>query len=262
VSHDTRDILPLVDAHCHVDLYKDFDALCADIEAHQVHTIAVTNAPSVFFHTERLARENPFIYAAAGLHPELVESRGHELPQLLEQISRTTIIGEVGLDYVTNDLELRKKQRAIFTAVLERCADLRGKILTVHSRRSASDVVSLIGANFPCPVILHWFSGTKAQLREAVKNGMYFSVNPAMVRSKSGQALIDEMPEERILAETDGPFVDVGGSAATPSAVHLVTLALAAKWRCSPDHAATRIFGTFERLFATTGSSLHRSDGS
>lgn len=247
-----NDITSFVDTHCHVDLYKDFEALRDDINRHRIHTFAVTNAPSVFFHTDALARENPYIYAAAGLHPELVPSHAHELPQLLELLARTVVVGEVGLDYVTRDAEVRKQQRAIFTAVLGRCAEVRGKVLTVHSRRAASDVIALVGAHFPCPVILHWFSGTKRELREAIKNGLYFSVNPAMVRSKSAQDLLREMPQDRVLTETDGPFVD----GATPSAVRDVVAALAATWKCSPQEAATKVFRTFESIVATTSLRL------
>ena len=241
---------PHVDAHCHVDLYKDFQALAADIEAQRVHTIAVTNAPSVFFHTEALARQSPYLYPALGLHPELVASHGRELPRLLDELPRVKIVGEVGLDYVTRDADLRKRQREVFSAVLERCAALRGKVLTVHSRRAAADVVSLVGANFPCAVILHWFSGTKRDLRSAVTNGLYFSVNPAMVHSRSGRGLLSEMPRDRVITETDGPFVDIQSRPATPSCVAVVLEALADMWRISSEEATAQVFATFERLLS------------
>jgi TatD DNase family protein len=48
---------------------------------------------------------------------------------------------------------------------------------------------------------------------------MYFSVNPAMIRSQSGQRLLREIPGDRILTETDGPFVKVGSGPARPSDV-------------------------------------------
>lgn len=241
---------PRVDAHCHIDLYKDFAAVAAEIEAQRVHTIAVTNAPSVFFHTEALARQTAYLYPALGLHPELVGSHGRELPRLLDELPRVKIVGEVGLDYVTHDAELRKRQREVFAAILERCAALRGKVLTVHSRRAAADVVSLVGGNFPCAVILHWFSGTKRELRNAVANGCFFSINPAMVRSRSGQGLIAEMPRERVISETDGPFVDIQGRPTTPSCVAVVVDALADMWRMSSEEVTTQVFATFQQLLA------------
>src|SRR4030095_3061057 len=192
----------LVDAHCHLDLYREPRAIAGEIEESRIHTIAVTNAPSVFFHTRNLARGKMYLHAAVGLHPELVHSHGHELSQLLDAITTNTFVGEVGLDYQTSDPIIRAQQKKVLGAVLDRCAELRGKILTLHSRRAATDVIAAIGQKFPCPATLHWFSGSKKDLRRAVCNGLYFSVNPAMVRSKTGTALIDEMPRDRILTET------------------------------------------------------------
>src|SRR5438093_1555989 len=100
----------LVDGHCHIDLLKDPGAAIQRAESMRVHTIAVTNAPSVFFHTRDLCREKHFVHAALGLHPELVASHGNELPKFRELISETKFVGEVGIDYVTPDLTLRKKQ--------------------------------------------------------------------------------------------------------------------------------------------------------
>lgn len=237
-----------VDAHCHLDLYRDPTAIIAEIERERVHTVAVTNAPSVFFHTQNLARGTTYVHPAIGLHPELVHSHGKELPKLLEGVSTANFVGEVGLDYQTQDVATRKQQREVFAAVLARCAALSGKFITVHSRRSASDVLAAIGTGYPCPVVLHWFSGSKKELRQAIASSLYFSVNPAMVRSKSGLALVREMPPERVLTETDGPFVEVAGKPATPGRVAEVLTALASLWKEAPEDVARRVSHTFAAL--------------
>ena len=81
-----------------------------------------------------LGAHRPFC-AAIGLHPELVVSHAHELPDLLRMIDQTRYVGEVGLDYVTPDVTLRRKQRRVFEAILKRSAELGDRVLTVHSRR-------------------------------------------------------------------------------------------------------------------------------
>lgn len=242
----------LVDAHCHVDLFgKDEAAVIGAIERLKVHTIAVTNAPSVFFHTREAARDKKFLYPSIGLHPELVASHEHELDKMWSHFSETRFVGEVGLDYVTNDENCRCRQRNVFTKILSKSAESGNKVITVHSRRSAVDVLSAIGAAFPGTVILHWFSGTNSQLDRAIEIGCWFSVNPAMLRSKSGRDLLARMPQDRILTETDGPFVSVDGVPARPECVEIVVRALAVQWNDSFENAACRVFENFQRALAT-----------
>src|SRR3954471_19043262 len=71
--------LAVVDAHCHIDLYQNPKAVVAQAEALAIRTIAVTNAPSVFTYTRDLTAGCRYVRPAAGLHPELVHSHGHEL---------------------------------------------------------------------------------------------------------------------------------------------------------------------------------------
>jgi TatD DNase family protein len=250
-----------VDTHFHLDLHADASGVIAQCEAARVYTIAVTNAPSVFFHTQQLATGTKYVRAAVGLHPELVASHATELPKLLALMDETRYIGEVGLDYVTSDKNLRETQRQIFSAVLARCAELGGKILTVHSRRAARDVIDLIGTSFPGTVILHWFCGTKKELLAGIDAGCYFSVNPAMMLSERSVKLLADIPRDRILTETDGPFVQVEGRAATPPDVRSVVAGVSKLWGIEPDKAAATIFANFERVLNTPSTS-RRSVGS
>ncbi|HEY7326605.1 MAG TPA: Qat anti-phage system TatD family nuclease QatD [Gemmataceae bacterium] len=243
----------LVDAHCHLDLYKDPVALLRRIEAAGVCTIAVTNAPSVFFHTQKLAGASRFIRPAVGLHPELITTHAHERPLFWSELSKTRFVGEVGLDYVTSDHNVRSLQREVFREILERCAETGDKVLTVHSRRAASDVIDMVGANYRGAVILHWFSGSGREADRARANKLYFSVNPAMVRSKAGQALIQRMDPEYVLTETDGPFVTLGKEPAEPPDVLLVVRYLAAAWRLQENEVRAKLYANFTRLAGDAG---------
>ena len=55
-------------------------------------------------------------------------------------------------------------------------------------------------------VVLHWFTGSRAEARRAGALGCYFSVNAEMMRTERGRNLIADLPADRILTETDGPF--------------------------------------------------------
>ena len=241
-------VVPLVDAHFHLDLFPYPAAIAREIEAAHIHTIAVTNAPSVFFHTRTLTEGCRFLHPAVGLHPQLVAARAAEVESIWPLLEQTRFVGEVGLDYVTKDEAERRLQRNVFASILERCASYGNKILTVHSRRSARDVIATVGHAFPGKVILHWFSGTPTELDQAVSQGLYFSINPAMTLSRSGQSLIARIPRERTLTETDGPFVEVGGQAAQPKDVNRVIDFLAGIWGVPPPTAREAVAENFSQL--------------
>jgi TatD DNase family protein len=140
------------------------------------------------------------------------------------------------------------------TSFLSRCADYGDKVIPVHSRRSASDVVAAVGTDFPGTVILHWFSGTRRKLEQAVTIGCWFSVNPAMFRSKIGPQLVELMPKDRLLTETDGPFVKIDNRRAVPPDALEVVRSLAEAWNEFVQDAAGRVFGNFRRAIAKPAS--------
>jgi len=166
----------LIDTHCHIDLYPDYNKLIEEIERARIYTIAVTNTPSVFRHCLSLTEGKKFIRTALGLHPQLVVQRHRELGLMLEMLPETKYVGEIGLDFVSQDKQERTLQQKVFMTILERCATFPDKVLTIHSRRAAAEVVNLIGDSYPCKVILHWFSGSHQILDKAIDYGFYFSL--------------------------------------------------------------------------------------
>jgi TatD DNase family protein len=209
-----------IDTHCHLDLYKDYKTVISEAKNNSF-VVAVTNMPSAFLHEEKLFISDN-VAVSLGLHPQLIREYGHELSLFIELLPKTRFIGEVGLDYQEFDTDIRKKQRMIFEKILFESAKFKDKILTVHSRKSAEDVVSIIGSNFPGSVILHWYSGSKPTLKKALSNNLYFSINTSMITSKNGQDIIQEIPLERILTETDGPFVKANNKIVIPSDIEIV----------------------------------------
>jgi TatD DNase family protein len=239
---------PLVDAHCHLDLYADPIEAIRHTDSGGVWTIAVTNTPSVFRTLVELVARAKRVHAALGLHPQLASRRASELPLFRELLPETRYVGEVGLDHTTSREDDRRVQRRVFDAVLGWCDEAGDKILTVHSRRAAEDVVDAVGSRFRGVWILHWYSGSRRTLERALANGAYVSVNPAMVRSVRGRALLAAVPSERTLTETDGPFASVEGAPARPVDAVLAVRGLAALWRVTPEAAQHTIYETFSTL--------------
>jgi TatD DNase family protein len=234
-----------IDAHCHLDLYPDPEATLREAESAGVAIIAVTNTPSVFPHMITSAAGHLRVYPALGLHPELATERAGELLQFREFATQTRFIGEVGLDGATRDPKARAKQREVFAEVLKTCRLLGDKVLTVHSRRAEAEVLKMIGPSLPGTVIFHWFSGLESIAGEALKLGAYFSVNPAMLRSRTGQSLVGILPRHRVLTETDGPFLKMGQRPAVPEDVLTCHDSLAAIWEVTPEEARDTVVANF-----------------
>jgi len=236
-----------VDTHCHLDLYPDPAHIVQEINRIGLHVIAVTNAPFVFKATQALVGDSVIIHPSIGLHPELVKTHGTQLSMLLERLQDIRFVGEVGLDYSEKDEPERRQQRKVFESILQKCQEFGDKIVSIHSRRAVNDVIDMVGSGFRGAAILHWFAGTEKQLAAAHRNGLYFSINPAMVLSKSGHRLIAAMQPSRVLTETDGPFIDIDGKAAVPRNVEIVIKYLANLWNTSEEEAIERIYDNFLR---------------
>lgn len=209
-----------VDFHCHLDLYPDFEAAIARAEAARIYTLTVTTTPKAWPHNHELTRGTRFVRAALGLHPQLVAERAAELTLWERYLPEARYVGEVGLDAGPKFYKSFDTQKQVFRTVLERCAEAGGKILTVHSVRSVPTVLEMIEHHLPQDrgvVVLHWFTGTKADARRANSLGCYFSINAEMARSDRGRALVAELPMDRLLTETDGPFTQIDGRPSEPA---------------------------------------------
>lgn len=236
-----------VDAHCHLDQYPDPNADAGACESAQTYTIAVTNLPRDFARTQGYAREREFVRAGAGLHPELVAQFPNAISELLPLLRQTKYVGEVGLDYSRATPEQRRLQRDVFAAVVAECEQLGGRVLTVHSRRAAQDALDIVLAATRSSVILHWFSGTTKILERAAAAGCYFSVNVGMIRSASGRTIIQAIPPDRILTESDGPFVQYQGRALHPFEIRDVIDEIAAVRNESKGQLAAAVLRNFRR---------------
>lgn len=200
--------MSLIDTHFHLDLFQNPAKLANEIERRKIYSIAVTNTPSVFYFSKNISSENKFIRAALGLHPELAEERIKELYLFERLLDSTKYVGEIGLDNIRRcTISSKKAQLEVFKKILDLSANAGNKILTIHSRGSEKETIEHIGPGFPGLVILHWYTGSLENLKNALKLGFYFSVNSAMCRSKNGRKIIENIPTSRMLTESDGPFI-------------------------------------------------------
>jgi TatD DNase family protein len=213
----------LVDFHCHLDLYPDFEKRVAECEAAQVHTLAVTTTPRAFKRNLELTKSTRHVRAALGLHPQLVAAHAKDLAEFPRWLSETRYIGEIGLDAGPQFYSSFDAQEEVFTQILRWCSEAGGKILSVHSVRTATKVLDYIERFFPPDrgkIVLHWFTGSQAEAKRAVQLGCYFSINVQMLKNPKHAATVAQViPINRLLTETDGPFVEREGRAIAPGEV-------------------------------------------
>ncbi len=203
----------LVDFHCHLDLHADMQAAFDRCEQLSCTTFTVTTTPKAYSRNVDFAASTKHIKAALGLHPQLVAKRGGEIDLFEEFVGTTRYIGEIGLDASRSHYASFDKQKLVFDRALRLCAAQRDKIISIHSARCARQVLEALHNTDVCRsnvIVLHWFSAGQTEVRKAIELGCWFSVNQQMLTSETGRKLLAVVPRDRILTETDAPFMKVG----------------------------------------------------
>ena len=200
----------MIDTHAHLDACEEpAEALIERARAAGVARIlAIGSGIESCRAALEIAEQNEDVYAALGVHPHQAGNaeagRLDELRELLGH-ERAVAVGETGLDYY-REYAPRERQRVLFEAELELAAQL-GKPVVVHSRAADADTVEIL-ARFSGPVILHCFSSPPL-LDVALERGYYvsFAGNVTYPRAYDLRACARGVPANRILAETDTPYL-------------------------------------------------------
>jgi TatD DNase family protein len=204
------------DTHLHLDLFAYPKEIIKAIESQKCYSIAVTNLPQVFLSTKELCGDSKYVRPALGYHPELAHKFNNQFEQFYELLDETRYVGEIGIDNLRKTADDFNSQKLIFERIVSACAEKKDKILTIHSRRAEKEVISIIGNRFPGKVILHWYSGSISDLEKALSFGFYFSINSAMTQSKNSVNIIKNIPTNRLLLESDSPFIGVDRESLVP----------------------------------------------
>lgn len=161
-----------------------------------------------------LAHIYDHVYAAVGVHPSELEGMSEAVIQELRRLSvwdKTVAIGEIGLDYYWEKEEAaQKKQQDWFRRQLELAREVELPVI-IHSRDAAEDTLTLMKDMHAehIPGVIHCYSYSPELAREYVKMGYYIGVG-GVVTFKNAKKLVQtvsETPMERILLETDSPYL-------------------------------------------------------
>lgn len=269
----------MIDSHAHLDSPRygeDRDALLArawDAGVQTILSIGIGEGPDTMHQALDLAREYakrpgvPKIYASAGVHPHearLANDAAYtKLNQLLDQ-PEVLACGEIGLDYYY-DHSPRDVQKAVFTCQME-IAAAHKKPIIIHCRPSDNstnawddtlDTLELHWSPTALGGILHCFTGEWAHARRAMDLGFLisFAGNITFPKAQPIRDVLAQVPLDRILIETDAPFlapVPSRGKRNEPAWVAEVAAKVAAVKSIAPEEAALRTTENFHRFFGTT----------
>jgi TatD DNase family protein len=200
----------LYDMHCHLDLMPRMKNIIQESLKEELGILAVTTTPKAYKKEIEFCKTNPNIKVALGLHPQLIKDRYGELSIIINNICNAKYIGEIGLDFNKQYYASKEKQIEVFSEIIRICSELGEKIISVHSVKSAEYILNILETfnatrNNLC--ILHWFTGSEKQLIRAIELGCYFSINKKMLETERGKSIIRKIPKNKLLVETDAPFI-------------------------------------------------------
>lgn len=261
--------MTLVDTHCHLNL-RAYEGIREAViqEAADAGVKHIIN-PGIDLPSTRdalaLANVFPSLYVAAGIHPNsTADFSGAVLDEVraLAAHPKVVAIGEIGLDYYW-DKAPKDVQRRAFEAQLTLAADL-GLPVIVHNRETDADLLPILAdwvAALPDPLrerpgVLHSFSAPGPVADRALALGFYLGFTGPVTFKKAGdlRAIAARIPADRILIETDGPFLTPepyrGRRPNRPAYVRYVAERIAQVRGISFEECAAQTTANAARLFA------------
>ena len=204
-----------IDSHCHLDfpeLAENLPALLARMAENQVtHALCVSVDLPDFPKVLSLAENHSNLFASVGVHPDYQDTPEPSVSELVALAAhpRVVAIGETGLDYfrLKGDLEW---QRERFRTHI-RAARAAGKPLIIHTREAADDTLKIMREEGAAEAggVMHCFTESWEVAEQAMEMGFYISFS-GIVTFKNALALkavAKKMPLERMLIETDSPYL-------------------------------------------------------
>lgn len=193
-----------IDSHCHIDLFDDPVATCKAYENAKICCVMATMLPSHFQAALPHLVSFKQVIPALGMHPMRAKEAFYEISLFEKLVNTTNFIGEIGLDMSSDGRKTFHLQLEILKAIFPVIG--RGKFITVHSRNAHDELLTLLDDYKICPVCFHYFTGGPEAARRLVAKGHFVSVNYKMMTGLHAE-MVCSLPRDRLIIETDGPFL-------------------------------------------------------
>jgi TatD DNase family protein len=256
----------LADSHCHLNypgLVEEQGAVIARARAAGVTAMLnISTRAAEWDAVIAVAAREPDIWASVGIHPHEADGHGDVGTARLVAAAahpRVVGIGETGLDY-HYDRSDRARQRDSFRAHIVAARET-GLPLIIHSRDAEQDTAAILAeemARGPFSGVVHCFTGSQELADKSLEMGLYISMSGIVTfkSAKDLQATAASLPADRLLVETDSPFlapVPHRGQTCQPAYVADTARFLATLRGEGIETLAQRTTRNFHRLFAKTG---------
>jgi TatD DNase family protein len=253
----------LVDSHCHLD-FPDFAAELPDVvaRAHAAgvsHLVTISTRVKRFDDIRAIAERFDTVFCSVGTHPHQAAEEPDVTADDLVRLSahpKVVAIGEAGLDYHYDTSPRDAQEKGLRTHIA--AARTTGLPLVIHSREADADMAAILeeeSAAGAFPFLLHCFTGGADLAARAVALGGYVSFSGVITFKKSEdlRAIAAGLPADRLLVETDAPFLAPTphrGKRNEPAFVRETAKALAAARGVSLEAVAAATTRNFFTLFA------------
>lgn len=194
----------MIDTHCHVDLHDDPVGLARKMQASQTECVAVTMLPSHYRLALPHLKQFDGVHASLGMHPLRATEGKKEIDAFISLSICCNFIGEIGLDFSREGKATKEIQIEVLLRIMDSIRG--GKFVSVHSRCADQEILKIFDKNKVGSVCFHYFTGGQDLVSAAVSRGHYFSFNRRMLIGKQ-KALLDIIPKDRVLVESDAPFI-------------------------------------------------------
>lgn len=241
----------LIDAHAHLDRYGDLvDKALNETERYRIFTISNSMDPDSYRKNLRLAERCKYVLPAFGIHPWNANEWSGRLAELDEQIDRSPLLGELGLDYYfVKEKDRYPAQRDVFEYILRMAAE-QDKIVNLHTKGAEEDIQKLMENHNVRRAIIHWYSGPLNIMKKLLDRGYYFTLGVEVLFSQQIRKIARNIPDDLILTETDNPggYEWLSGTPGMPGVLQEVVLEIADMRNMEFEDCVDMVQANFERL--------------
>lgn len=268
--------MKLIDVHCHLEggrFENDLDEVLARAEKAGVKFVLSSGThPNANRKLVQLAKEHPIIRPCFGIYPvdavaikfpdvqddDMREIDAFDYKEELAWIEKNfhlcVAIGEVGLDFkvikaLKNVEEIKEEQKKVFEEIILLAKSL-DKPIVIHSRGAELECIELLEKHKMSKVLMHCFGGRKHLVKRCADNGWFLSVPAVITRLQHFQTLVELVPIEQLLTETDAPYLaPVAGERSEPKDVAITIKEIAKIKNIEEKEVADQIWKNAEKLF-------------
>ena len=229
IYEEKKDVM--IDVHCHLEqksILDDLDDILGRCKEYGIKAIITSCAnPKDFEITLKIKEKyKGFVFAVAVIHPEFIKYFSEDeikktFDEIRENRNKLVGVGECGLDYwYIKEPVWREKQADMFRKFIALSKELK-KPLVIHARDAYEETVQILEQSGARQVMLHMF-GANQLVKRVIDNGWHVSMNAIVMKSKKHAKVARDIPLDRLMLETDAPWLSPSGGRNDPRAIRAV----------------------------------------